>query len=105
MSARLLVLAVSLVAIPLVGALAQNNPTGNLGSNKSVTASPGTADNKAASGIDTGDVNAKHTRPKRVARNSSTPGGTGKTVVHGDKSTVKGDTAGTAEQKTGALSK
>jgi len=100
-----LILAASLAAVPAAGALAQTNPTGNLGSNKSVTAAPGTADNKAASGLDSGDANAKLPRPALVARDRSAPGSTGSTVVPGSSSTVSGNRAATAEQKTGNLSK
>lgn len=104
---RFLILAASLVAMPLAGALAQSNPTGNLGSNTSSTASPGTADDKAVSGLETGDAKAKHARPVRMARNpstskptDSTPGATGRTIVRGDSSTIQGDAAATAQQKT-----
>jgi hypothetical protein len=101
LNARFL-LAASIMAIPLAGALAQSNPTGNLGSNQSTTASPGTADNKAASGLNTADVNAKPPIPPAGAMNSTTPGATGTTVVPGSTSTVAGDKANTAESKTGA---
>jgi hypothetical protein len=95
---------VSLVAVPF-GAIAQSNPTGNLGSNTSVTAAAGTADKKAASGMSTGDVGAKSHHPPTSAANRRTPGGTGTSVVAGDNSTVRGDRAATIDQKTGAFTK
>ena len=50
-------LAATLITMPVAGAFArQNNPAGNLGSNRSSTAGPGTADNPAASGTYTGDT-------------------------------------------------
>jgi hypothetical protein len=96
-----LLMAVWLVALP-VGATAQsNNPTGNSGSNKSATASAGTADNKAASGMTTGDATSRIAPPPMSAGNSRTPGGTGDSIVKGDHSTIRGDRAATTDQKTG----
>lgn len=102
---RFLALAASLAAIPFAAALAQSNPTGNLGSNTSATASPGTADDKAASGLHTADVNAAHPLTTSAAKNYNPPGRTSRTAVHGTKSTVAADRAATTEQKTGNLAK
>lgn len=100
---RFLILAASLVAMPLAGALAQsNNPTGNYGSNQSMTASPGTADNKAASGMNTADVNATPPRVSSQAKSNYVPGATGRTVVPGSNSTMAGDVPSSTAAKTGA---
>ncbi len=57
-----LLLATALMAAPIASTMAQqNNPTGNLGSNRSATAAPGTADTKAAPGMNTADVGANKT--------------------------------------------
>jgi|SRR4051794_18438638 hypothetical protein len=59
---RALLLSAALMGAPVVAAVAQqNNPTGNYGSNRSATASPGTADDQAASGMHTGDVGTRNT--------------------------------------------
>jgi hypothetical protein len=103
-----ILLAAGLIAVPLGIAVAQqNNPTGNLGSNRSITASPGTADNKAASGTNTGDVGSRNTGTSNYsgsAANTTTPGATGRTIVPGSTSSQASSSAGTAEQKTGATS-
>jgi hypothetical protein len=103
-----LLLAAALMAAPMATAMAQqNNPTGNMGSNRSVTASPGTADSKAASGMTTGDVGSKATGGSNYggsAMNSTTPGATGRTVVPGTTSSQANSARGTAEQKSGATS-
>jgi hypothetical protein len=102
---RSLLLAATLLAAPMATAMAQgNNPTGNMGSNQSVTASPGTADSKAVSGMNTADVGAHSTTGTNynaAAANPSTPGGTGTTVVPGTMSSQAGSTSGTAQQQTG----
>jgi hypothetical protein len=93
----LLLLAVSLMAAPLTAAMAQsNNPTGNMGSNNSATASPTTAGSPAP-GVSTTTGNYSGS-----AMNSTTPGATGKTVVPGSTSSPASATSGTVEQKTGA---
>jgi hypothetical protein len=111
MSSRTLLVAAGLMAMPLAApmtALAQqNNPTGNLGSNRSATASPGTADSKAASGMNTGDVGSKGAGANSyggAATNPTTPGATGQAVVPGSTSSQANASSGTAEQKTGAMS-
>jgi hypothetical protein len=102
---RSLLLASTLLIAPVATAMAQqNNPTGNMGSNRSVTASPGTADNKPASGMNTGDNSTRTTGTSNyggAAMNSTTPGATGKTVVPGSTSTQADSSRGTANQKSG----
>lgn len=104
LKSRTLILAASLMAVPMVAAMAQqNNPAGNMGSNQSSTASPGTADNKAVSGMNTGDVGSRNKATSSgTAMNSTTPGATGHTVVPGSNSSQAGASAGTAEQKSGS---
>ncbi len=96
---RFLILATSLVAMPLVGALAQSNPTGNYGTNKTMTAAPGTADNNAASGLSTADANAKPPGASSPAGNYA-PGSTGRTVVPGSNSSVGADATNSSSAKT-----
>ncbi len=92
-------LAGSLLAAPL--ALSQTqNPAGNMGSNRSMTASPGTQDN-AASGMNSSDVG----KPDAAGGNysgsglSSHPG-----VVQGSGSSVASASSATREQQTGSTS-
>ena len=106
LKSRSLLLAASLVAVPLATAMAQqNNPTGNMGSNRSVTASPGTADSKAASGVNTGDMSGSHNTGASnyggSGMSSTTPGATGKTVVPGSTSSQASSERGTVQQQTG----
>jgi hypothetical protein len=104
-----LLLAAGLIAAPLCVAVAQqNNPTGNLGSNNSVTATPGTANNHAASGMNTGDM-SRGTTTGSYGSNSGTstmsstsPGATGRTVVPGSTSSEANSSLGTANQRSGA---
>ncbi len=79
-----LLLAASLMAAPLGAALAQSNPTGNLGSNKSTTAAPRTADSKSKSGL-----------------NTATPG----VYTKGSTGTRSGATGATHMEKKGAVGK
>jgi hypothetical protein len=60
---RALLLSAALMAAPVFAAVAQQqgNPMGNYGSNRSATASPGTADDQAASGTHTGDAGTRNT--------------------------------------------
>jgi hypothetical protein len=96
-----LFLAASMLAAPALGALAQPiDSTANQGTNRSITASPGTADSQAASGMHTGDVSPgtspySSTRPATggMVANPNQPGATGHTVVPGDSSSMA-DTAG-----------
>ncbi len=101
---RFLLVASCLIAAPMAGALAQSNPTGNLGSNQSITASHGTVDKKGPSEMSTSGVNAVPRTPSAAAMNRRTPGGTGTTVVRGSSSTISGDRKITADSKTGAHS-
>jgi hypothetical protein len=105
----MVLLATTLMAAPLATALAQpNNPTGNMGSNNSVTASPGTADSKAVSGMNTGDAGSHSTATGNYsgsAANPTNPGATGRTVVPGSTSSQASSSAGTVEQKTGTQQK
>jgi hypothetical protein len=92
---RLILLAASLIALPFGIAVAQqNNPAGNMGSNNSATASPGTADRNP--GMNKGPS------PRPAARNTNTPGGTGRTVVPGSTSSQAGSAPATTDSKTGA---
>ncbi len=104
---RSLLLAASLIAAPLGVALAQTNPTGNLGSNKSSTAAPRTADSTKASGLNTADPGLHHptTGTYGAAANPHKPGATGRTVVPGSNSTQAGASSATTQQKTGVVGK
>jgi hypothetical protein len=106
LNSRALLLSAGLMALPLATAMAQqNNPAGNLGSNRSTTATPGTADSKAASGMHTGDVGtARDTGASNYGgsgMSSTTPGATGKTVVPGSTSSQANSANGTRSQQTG----
>jgi len=100
--------AASMLAAPAMGALAQSaNPAGNYGSNRSVTASPGTADSQSASGMHTGDVGSgstySPTRPmtRGMAANPNKPGATGQAVVPGNNSTASDTYGATRNTQTG----
>jgi hypothetical protein len=93
-------LAATIFATPFAAFAQSNNPTGNMGSNSSVTATPPTANSPAAA-MNTGDVKATAKTPTAMERSPSVPGATGRTVVPGSNSTVAGDHSGTAESKTG----
>lgn len=104
---RSLLLAASLVAVPMATALAQqNNPTGNMGSNNSITATPGTtADSASSPGMKTGDSTSHSTATSNyggTAMNGTAPGATGQTVVPGSTSSQASAAAGTDQQRTGA---
>lgn len=102
--ARPLVFAAALSAAPFVVAQAQqNNPAGNLGSNRSMTAAPGTADSQAASGMHTADTKGHSNAYGGASMNKTsprTPGATGTTVVPGNNSTVASDAKSSYQQKT-----
>jgi hypothetical protein len=101
---RSLLIAAGLIAVPLAAAMAQNAPTTNPGSNRSVTASPGTADNKDASNLTTGDANAHSTMTNTYGgsnMNNATPGATGRTVVPGTTSSQASSAPSTMQEKTG----
>lgn len=102
-----LLLAAALMAAPMAVAMAQQNPTGNMGSNRSAAASPGTADDRAVSGMNTGDVGTRGTGTSNYsssAMNSTAPGATGRTVVPGSTSSQASAASGTSDQKTGSTS-
>jgi hypothetical protein len=105
---RSILLAATLMAAPLATAMAQqNNPTGNLGSNRSATAAPGTADSSAASTMHTGDNAARGTSTNShggTSMNNTTPGATGHTVVPGSTSSQAGAAGSTVREKTGGTS-
>jgi hypothetical protein len=94
-------LAAAIFAAPLTAFAQSNNPTANLGSNKSTTATPPTADTRSST-LHTGDANATPHAPGAAAQNPHVPGATGKTVVPGTTSTVAGDRSSTANAKTGS---
>jgi hypothetical protein len=101
---RSLLLAATLMAAPLATAMAQSDPTGNLGSNRSVTASPGTADNSAASTMSTGDAHGTTTNTYSGAgMNNTTPGATGRSVVPGTSSSQADASQSTMQEKTGTV--
>jgi hypothetical protein len=97
---RTSMLAAAIVASPLIALAQGNNPTGNLGSNDSVTATPPTA-NSPASGLHAADANATPQMTAGAERNQRVPGATGQTVVPGTTSTIAGDRQGTLATKTG----
>ena len=97
---RTSMLAAAILAAPLAAFAQSNNPTGNLGSNNSATATPPTADTPS-SGLHTGDANAIPPAPSAAAQNPHVPGATGQTVVPGTTSTVAGDRPATGNAKTG----
>jgi hypothetical protein len=107
-NSRSLLIAAGLMAVPLAAAMAQqNNPAGNLGSNRSVTAAPGTADNKGASNLTTGDANAHGTMTNThggANMSNTTPGATGRTVVPGTTSSQASSAPSTMQEKTGGAS-
>jgi hypothetical protein len=95
---RSLILATALLITPLVPAFAQqNNPTGNLGSNRSVTAAPGTADSQAASGVRSGDVT-----PHGTSNYGMMTAAPGHTHVPGTNSSTHSAAKATNAQKTGS---
>jgi hypothetical protein len=101
---RSLLLSAALLAAPLTGALAQTNPAGNYGSNRSVTAAPGTADNRAAPGMSTADEHSSGAAGSYSGKalNPRTPGATGRTVVPGSNSSQASAAAGSSNTRTDA---
>ena len=103
---RSFLLVTALLTAPLATAMAQpNNPTGNLGSNRSATAAPGTADNGAASTMTTGDSGARTTSTNTyggAATSRNVPGATGHTVVPGNNSSQASAASSTAQERTGS---
>jgi hypothetical protein len=104
---RSILLAAALMAAPLATAMAQqNNPTGNLGSNRSTTAAPGTADTSAASTMHTGDNATRGAMTNSTgggaSTNNTTPGATGRTIVPGTTSSQAGSAPSTVQERTGS---
>lgn len=104
---RPLLLAATLIAVPMAASIAQqNNPAGNLGSNKSVTATPSTTqDSKSNPGMNTGDAGSHATATGNysgTAMSRSVPGATGHSVVPGTTSSQASASSGTAAEKTGS---
>ncbi len=105
-TSRSLLLSVALLAAPLTGAMAQNgNPAGNYGSNRSMTAAPGTADNSAHSGMNTGDEPSRGTMSSYpgTASDPRKPGATSRIVVPGSNSSQTSAPARTSNTRTGAM--
>jgi hypothetical protein len=100
MTMRTTLLAAAIFATPFMAFAQSNNPTGNLGSNSSTTATPSTA-NSPSSGLHTGDANARPKPVSGAAMNPRVPGATGQTVVPGTSSSIAGDRPATANSKTG----
>lgn len=100
---RISLMTVTLFATPMLAMAQSNNPTGNMGSNRSDTAAGTNVDKMQKPGIGTADVQSGANTPKStaMAKDSTVPGATGKTVVPGSSSTVPGDKMGTAAAKTG----
>ncbi|WP_428538142.1 hypothetical protein [Rhodopila sp.] len=95
-----LIVAAVLVTAPMLSAMAQqNNPTGNMGSNSSATATPMTKNNSPGAGsMAKGTAGENGTK----ARNRVAPGATGKTVVPGSKSSQASAADATKQQKSGS---
>jgi len=100
---RLSLMTVALLATPVLAIAQGNNPTGNMGANRSDTAGGTSADKMQKPGMATADVQsgANTPKPTAMAQDSAAPGATGKTVVPGSNSTVSGDKSGTVAAKTG----
>jgi hypothetical protein len=103
LQSRSLLLAAALMAGSMTVAIAQNNPAANLGSNNSATASPGTADSKSMSGMNTADAGSKPNPAGNYSGSamSTKPGSTGKTVVPGSTSTQASNSKATTDQRQG----
>lgn len=86
MNAWSLFIAAALLATPLAGAVAQQSPA---------PAQPGMA---TVDKTPSATSNTPYGGPSPTA---TVPGGTGRTVVPGNNSTVAGDSAGTAKTQTG----
>jgi hypothetical protein len=103
---RMSLMAVALLATPMLAIAQSNNPTGNMGSNRSDTAAGTNADKMQKPGMGTADVQSgpNASKPAAMAKDGTAPGATGKTVVPGSNSTVSGDKTGIAVAKTGQTS-
>jgi hypothetical protein len=96
---RTSMLAAAIFAAPLTVFAQSNNPTANLGSNKSSTATSQTADTPS-SALHSGDTTATLAMPSAAAQNPHVPGATGQAVIPGSTSTVAGDRSATTTSKT-----
>jgi hypothetical protein len=99
---RALLLFSALLAAPVTSTMGQSNPTGNYGGNRSMTATPGTADGMAGSEVKAGDNRADATQGSYAGSTSNArmPGGTGRTVVPGSNSSQASVAAGTVRMRT-----
>jgi len=83
-------------------AMAQhNNPAGNQGSNNSITASPGTADSRSESGMNTSDAGPSRTALGNYSGSSTSAGSTGRTIVPGNNSSQASNSSATTQQRQG----
>jgi hypothetical protein len=100
---RMSLMAVVLLATPALAIAQGNNPTGNMGSNRSDTSAGTNVDNAQKSGMGIADVKPGMNAPKppAAAKDNTISGATGRTVVPGSSSTVAGDQSGTSAAKTG----
>ena len=94
---------VALFATPILALAQGSNPTGNMGSNRSDTATGTNVDKMAKPGMGTADVQSSVNAPKpsAMAKDNMAPGATGTTVVAGSNSTITGSQTGTSAAKTG----
>ena len=100
---RLSLMTIALLATPMLAIAQGTNPTGNMGSNRSDTATGTNVDKAQKPGLGTADVKpgVKAPEPTAAAKDNAVPGATGKTVVPGSSSTVSGNQSGTSAAKTG----
>jgi hypothetical protein len=100
---RMSLMTVAFLATPMLAIAQGNNPTGNMGSNRSDTSAGTNVDKTQTPGMGTADVRPGVNAPKSsaAAKDNMVPGATGKTVVPGSNSTVAGDQSGTSAVKTG----
>jgi hypothetical protein len=105
MTSKLLMslMAGALLATPVLAIAQGNNPTGNMGSNRSDTSAGTNGDSAQKSGMGTADVKPGMNAPKPsgAAKDNTVPGATGRTVVPGSSNTVADDQSGTSAAKTG----
>ena len=101
---RIALMTVALFATPMLAMAQSNNPTGNMGSNRSEMAAGTNVDKMQKPGMGTADVQsgANPSKPNAMAKDSTVAGATGKTVVPGSSSTVSDSKIGTAAAKTGS---
>lgn len=97
---RMSLMAIALLATPMLATAQSNNPTGNMGANRSDTAA-GTSADKMQKPVGAVPSGAAAPKSAGMANDGATPGATGTTVVPGSNSTVSGDKTGTTAAKTG----